>query len=89
VLEFITKFFTHTDANPSKKVAKDRLRLVLVHDRANVSPQLLEDMKGDLIKVISSYLDIDESGLEVSFNREAQSVALVASIPVIRIKRSY
>jgi len=89
VLEFITKFFARTDDNPSKKVAKDRLRLVLVHDRTNLSPQLLEDMKGDLIKVISSYLDIDESGLEVSFNREAQSVALVASIPVIRIKRSY
>ena len=71
----------------SKSIAKERLRLVLVHDRASVSPQLLEDLKEDLLKVISSYMEIDERGTEVTLKTDAASVSLTASIPVIKIKR--
>jgi len=86
VLEFITRIFNR-DCVASKNVAKERLRLVLVHDRANVSPQLLQDLKSDLIKVISSYLEIDEEALEVSFENSENQVALIANIPVKNVKR--
>lgn len=79
--------FLGKDLSNSKNIAKERLRLVLVHDRVNVSPQLLESMKADLIQVISYYMDIDEGGIDVSLNKEDNSVALVASIPVLRMKR--
>ena len=42
----------------SKDIAKERLKLVLIHDRANVSPQFLEMVKGEIIKVIQNYMDI-------------------------------
>jgi cell division topological specificity factor len=71
----------------SKSIAKERLRLVLVHDRASISPQLLEDLKEDMLKVISSYMEIDEKGTEVTLNSDDTSVALMASIPVIKINR--
>ncbi|MDD2212020.1 MAG: cell division topological specificity factor MinE [Clostridia bacterium] len=71
----------------SKSIAKERLRLVLVHDRASISPQLLENLKEDLLKVISSYMEIDELGTEVTLNSNESSVALIASIPVIKINR--
>jgi cell division topological specificity factor len=71
----------------SKSIAKERLRLVLVHDRASISPQLLEDLKEDMLKVISSYMEIDENGTEVTLNSDDTSVALMASIPVIKINR--
>ena len=71
----------------SGKVAKERLRLVLVHDRANLSPQLLESLKEDLIRVISDYMEIDRETMEVSFSREEDSLALVASIPVREMRR--
>jgi len=87
VLEFITRMFNR-DSVASKNVAKERLRLVLVHDRANVSPQLLQDLKADLIKVISSYLEIDEEALEVNFENSENQVALIANIPVKNVKRS-
>ena len=87
VLEFITRIFNR-DSVASKNVAKERLRLVLVHDRANVSPQLLQDLKADLIKVISSYLEIDEEALEVNFENSENQVALIANIPVKNVKRS-
>ncbi|MFZ5942736.1 MAG: cell division topological specificity factor MinE [Bacillota bacterium] len=77
------------EAPGSKNVAKERLRLVLVHDRATVSPHLLESLKEDLIKVISNYMEIDERALDVQLNKEDDSVALVANIPVLKMKRSY
>ena len=71
----------------SKNIAKERLRLVLVHDRSNVSPQLLENLKEDMIEVISKYMEIDRKNMEVNLNSDDQSVALVANIPVNKIKR--
>jgi cell division topological specificity factor len=86
LLDIFNKMFGKNNVS-SKTVAKERLRLVLVHDRANVSPQLLETLKEELIKVISKYTEIDNSALEVSINNSEHSVVLVANIP-IRVRRS-
>lgn len=87
LLDFLNKMFGKENST-SKNVAKERLRLVLVHDRANVSPHLLESLKEDLIKVISQYMEIDESALEVNLDNSDNTVALVANIPVVRMKRT-
>lgn len=73
----------------SKDVAKERLRLVLVHDRASVSPQFLEALKNDLIQVISRYMEIDDHSMDMNFTTEDGSIALVANIPVRRMKRGF
>ncbi|SHM62315.1 cell division topological specificity factor MinE [Caldanaerovirga acetigignens] len=75
----------------SKDIAKERLRLILVHDRANVSPQFLEMIKSRIINIISDYVDIEEEGLEIKLTRmkkdeDATVPALVANIPIKRIK---
>ncbi|NLY85049.1 MAG: cell division topological specificity factor MinE [Tissierellia bacterium] len=76
----------------SKNVAKERLKLVLVHDRADLSPKFLEMIKGDIIRVISEYVDIDEEGLDIKLTRMKRDVdnttisALVANIPIIKVK---
>ncbi len=75
------------DITCSKDVAKERLRLVLVHDRADTSPQFMEGLKDDMIKVISKYMDINEENMEVRFAHTADSVALIANIPVNNMKR--
>ncbi|MTI84808.1 MAG: cell division topological specificity factor MinE [Firmicutes bacterium] len=87
MLDFINKIFGK-DAGSSGNVAKERLRLVLVHDRSSVSPEFLQVLKNDLIEVISKYMEIDEHTLEVNLdsNNENQ-VALVANIPVKKMKR--
>lgn len=86
MLDFLWRLFRPSPA--SKDIAKERLRLVLVHDRANVSPELLKLLKNDLIQVISRYMEIDEKGLEVTLETTNDMVALVASIPVRRVKRA-
>lgn len=86
MLEFITKLFSKDSG--SKNVAKERLRLVLVHDRTSISPQLLETLKAEMINVISRYMEIDESALEVNLESSDNTVALVANIPVKGMKRA-
>ena len=51
------KLFNRSDERQSKNVAKERLKLVLVHDRANVSPQFLDMIKGDILSVIQDYIE--------------------------------
>ncbi|RJQ30548.1 MAG: cell division topological specificity factor MinE [Peptococcaceae bacterium] len=85
MLDFIMRFFNRDSG--SKNLAKERLRLVLVHDRVGISPHILENMRADLIQVISNYMEIDEQALEVSLDSSGNSVALVANIPVKGIKR--
>ncbi|MDR3239419.1 MAG: cell division topological specificity factor MinE [Clostridiales bacterium] len=75
--------------NPSKKVAKDRLKLVLIHDRSHESEHVLELMKSELIKTISNYMDIDTDDFEIQITQtpsEDQSgdrvPVLYANIPI-------
>ena len=63
--------------------AKERLQLVLIHDRINVSPVLLDKLKDELITVISRYVEIDASAVEVTFTQSRSESRLVADIPVI------
>lgn len=88
MFEFANRLFKK-EVPSSKNVAKERLRLVLVHDRANVSPHMLKSLKEDLYRVISEYMEIDQHRLEVNLEQDDDSVALVANIPVIKMKRDY
>ena len=73
-------------------VAKDRLKLLLVSDRANCSPEIMEMIKNDIIAVISKYMDIDAQGLDIQIT-ETESEgsngtvpALFANIPIRDMK---
>lgn len=76
----------------SKNIAKERLKLVLVHDRSDMSPEFLEMVEADIINVIKKYAEIDEKELEVKLTRmrrESDNTpmsALVANIPILKIK---
>jgi cell division topological specificity factor len=87
MLDFISRVLGR-ETHSSRTVARERLRLVLVHDRAGASPELLQALKTDLIEVISHYMEIDEETLEVSLDRSENQVALVANIPVRSMKRT-
>lgn len=88
------KFFGR-NKKKSKNVAKDRLKLVLIRDRSELSPQFIEMIKGDIIRVIKEYVEIDQEGLDIKFTRmkrdsdDAPMSALVANIPIIKVKDGY
>ena len=53
----------------SGDIAKDRLKLLLVSDRANCSPEIMEKIKNDIIQVISKYMEIDAEGLDIQITQ--------------------
>ena len=67
----------------SREIAKNRLQLVLVQDRVNMSPQLQQQLKDELIAVISRYLEIDVENMEVTFMQSKRQSRLTADIPVL------
>jgi cell division topological specificity factor len=71
----------------SGEVAKERLRLVLAHDRANISPALLETLKDEIIAVISRHVAIDADSVQVTFSQTARESRLVADIPLAGRRR--
>ena len=67
--------------------AKERLQLVLIHDRANLSPGLLESLRDEIVEVISRHVDIDVSGVRLQMEKEGRQHRLVADIPLRPARR--
>ena len=65
-----------------KDIAQQRLRLVLAHDRANISPGMLEQLKDEIIAVISKHLEIDPAKVAVNFTEDQRETRLIADIPL-------
>lgn len=72
----------------SRQIAKERLQFVLVHDRAQISPQLLETLKDEIIAVLSRHLDIERDGVEITLSQNRRESRLQADIPLVRRSRS-
>jgi cell division topological specificity factor len=79
---FLDRLFGRSGSTTSGKIAKERLELVLGYDRAKISPQSMEDLKDDLISVISSYVDIDRDQVDIVLTRDGRHGRLVANIPL-------
>jgi cell division topological specificity factor len=71
------------------EIAKERLKVVLAHDRIKVNPELLEQIKADLLAVISRRLDVDEQHVEISMTREDRWDRLQADVPIKRQKIAF
>lgn len=72
----------------SKNIAKERLKLVLMHDRsANLKPETLQSLKDEIMEVVSKYIEIDAKESDVVLETDEESVALIANITVKSIKR--
>ena len=83
---FLMTFFGSGNDGSSQK-AKDRLKIVLIHDRTDISPQLLDNLRGEIVDVLAKYMDIDTQKIEIDLDHDDNAVALVANIPILRIKR--
>ena len=78
-------FFTRKKSASS---AKERLQLVLVHDRTDLTPAQLEALKDDLLKAISKYIEIDPDAVQIGVERDGREQRLVADIPLRSVSRN-
>ena len=82
----------HFRKKSSGDVAEDRVKLLLVSDRANCSPDVMEMIKNDIIQVISKYMEIDAEGLDIQITQTESEgsngtvPALFANIPIRDMK---
>lgn len=67
----------------SAQAAKERLQLVLIHDRTDISPAILEQLKDEIIAVISKHVDINREGVEINLSQNQRENKLVANIPLV------
>jgi cell division topological specificity factor len=71
----------------SAQQAKERLKLVLVHDRTDITPGALEVLKDDLIATISRHIDIDPAAVKIEMSQDGREQRLIADIPLRPARR--
>ena len=84
-------FFKGLTNKPTpKEVAKDRLKLILIHDRGDLPNETLEKIRMEILEVISKYIEIDSEDVEIAVSKseklDGNSPSLVANIPIKNVK---
>lgn len=86
--ELLDKILPWQSSSRTRFKAKNRLQLVIAHDRAGVNPELLTQMREEILEVVSRYLEIDINEMELSIDSNERVTALTANFPIKRIKRT-
>jgi cell division topological specificity factor len=73
--------------NKSAGQAKERLKLVLINDRTDLTPAQLDSLKNELLEVISRYIEIDPSSVSITMAQEGREQRLLADIPLKVMQR--
>jgi cell division topological specificity factor len=84
MIEFLKRFFGHQG---SSATAKERLRLVLMTDHLELAPEMIDQMKRDLVDLISRYVEVDRDRIDVTFERQDSTLAMLANIPILSVNR--
>lgn len=85
-MNFLDRIFGRS--SNSAGAAKERLQFVLAHDRSDISPETLDILKDEIVKVISKHVEIDLDQVEVTVSRSGTLHRLVANIPVLSTRPS-
>lgn len=72
----------------SGATAKERLRLVLMSDHLSLAPDMVEQMKQDLVAVVSRYMEVDRDKIDVRFEHQDRVFAMLANVPIISVNRT-
>ena len=82
-MRFFDRLLRRSREKSSGEIARERLSLVLAHDRVDVPPKLLETLKDEIVAVISRHIAIDADDVRVTFSQGARESRLVADIPLL------
>jgi cell division topological specificity factor len=84
MLNAIRRFFGE---KASGQVARQRMQVVLMHDRMDLTPDIMESLKNDILSVLSRYMEIDQQTIRVDLEKGKEYTALVSNVHVKRVYR--
>ena len=84
MLKAIRKFFGE---KPSSQVARRRMQVVLMHDRMDLAPDVMESLKNEILAVLSRYMEIDQRSIRVDLEQGKDYTALVSNVHIKRVYR--
>ena len=89
IIELLEKLFPSLNDRNSRADVKNRLKLVLAHDRSDLTPQMIESMRKEILEVVSKYVELDADAMDFALENNSRVTALVANLPIKRVKPEF
>ncbi len=87
--QLLERIFPRSQPDSSRTAVKRRLKVIVAHDRSDLSPAMMEMMQQEILEVVSRYVELDTEGLNFALESNQRVTSLTANLPIRRVRPKY